>query len=181
MPSTGPLTGARASRSIQPVDTEHDPAEFSVQERYAPSSICFGCGPANRKGLRIRSFRHGEGLRTVFRPSLEHQAFRGVVNGGVIGTLVDCHGNWTAAIGLMDSSGTDVLPSTVTARFEVRLEKPTPYGQDIVLTSRPTHLVPDAGRVEVEVDVSVNGVLTARGLGLFVVVAEGHPAFHRWQ
>ena len=29
-------------------------SEPSVQERYAPQSICFGCGPANDKGLRIR-------------------------------------------------------------------------------------------------------------------------------
>ena len=33
--------------------------EPSLQEKYAPQSICFGCGPANDKGLRIRSILDG--------------------------------------------------------------------------------------------------------------------------
>ena len=60
----------------------------SVQEEHAPSSICFGCGPANEKGLRIRSFRSGGGLEMEFEPCEEHQAFPGMVNGGIIGTLL---------------------------------------------------------------------------------------------
>ena len=58
----------------------------SVQERHAPSSICFGCGPANQKGLRIRSFRAGGGLEMEFDPNDEHQAFPGMINGGNSGT-----------------------------------------------------------------------------------------------
>ena len=73
----------------------------SVQDLHAPNSICFGCGPANSEGLRIRSFRSENGLEMKFDPSLEHQAFPGMINGGIIGTLMDCHGNWTAAIALI--------------------------------------------------------------------------------
>ena len=62
--------------------------------RIAPSSICFGCGPANEKGLKIRSFRKGNGLTMEFDPEEHHQAFPGMVNGGIIGSLLDCHGNW---------------------------------------------------------------------------------------
>ena len=40
-------------------------------------------------------------------PEEHHQAFPGMINGGIIGTLLDCHGNWTAAIALMDKSGDD--------------------------------------------------------------------------
>ena len=77
--------------------------DMSVQEKYASSSICFGCGPANLKGLRIRSFRSEDGLIMEFDTLPEHQAFPGMVNGGIIGTLLDCHGNWAAAIAIMDS------------------------------------------------------------------------------
>ena len=35
---------------------------LSVQDEYAPKSICFGCGPANEKGLKIKSYRKEEGL-----------------------------------------------------------------------------------------------------------------------
>ena len=70
----------------------------SVQEKYAKNSICFGCGPSNDEGLRIRSFRSGNGLKMEFNPSEKHQAFPGMINGGIIGTLLDCHGNWIAVI-----------------------------------------------------------------------------------
>ena len=81
-----------------------------VQRQYAPNSICFGCGPANEKGLQIDSHRCSEGLELRFTPSDEHQAFPGMVNGGIIGSLLDCHGNWAAAIALMDQLGLDEPP-----------------------------------------------------------------------
>ena len=68
----------------------------SLQERYAPHARCFGCGPANTKGLRIRSFEQPDGHVVVdFTPELHHEAFENVLNGGIIGTVLDCHMNWT--------------------------------------------------------------------------------------
>ena len=63
--------------------------EMSMQEKFAPNSICFGCGPANEKGLKIKSYRNNEGLKMEFQTSEEHQAFPGIINGGIIGTLLD--------------------------------------------------------------------------------------------
>ena len=100
--------------------------DMSVQEKYASSSICFGCGPANLKGLRIRSFRSEDGLIMEFDTLPEHQAFPGMVNGGIIGTLLDCHGNWAAAIAIMDRDGLNEPPCTVTASYTVNLRRPTP-------------------------------------------------------
>ena len=102
--------------------------EPGVQRQYAPTSICFGCGPANEKGLQIDSHRCPEGLELRFTPSDEHQAFPGMVNGGIIGSLLDCHGNWAAAIALMDQSQLDEPPCTVTATYSVSLRRPTPAG-----------------------------------------------------
>jgi hypothetical protein len=39
----------------------------SLQERYAPSNACFGCGPANPQGLRIRSFEEGDAVVAHWR------------------------------------------------------------------------------------------------------------------
>ena len=36
-----------------------------LQEQYAPHNACFGCGPANEKGLRIRSFAEGDKLDVI--------------------------------------------------------------------------------------------------------------------
>ena len=52
----------------------------SVQEEYAPNSICFGCGPANTKGLQIKSYRTDDGLEMEFECDEKHQAFPGVIN-----------------------------------------------------------------------------------------------------
>ena len=98
--------------------------EQSVQERYAPQNICFGCGPANPKGLRIRSFlREGE-LLAEWKPEPHHQAFPGAVNGGIIGALMDCHSNWAAALHLMEAQKLDHLLSTVTAQYAIKLRRP---------------------------------------------------------
>jgi acyl-CoA thioesterase FadM len=93
---------------------------------------------------------------------------------------VDCHGNWTAAVSLMDLDGASTLTSTVTARFEVVLERPTPFGAELEVTSRVARLDNERRHVEVIVEVRASAKLTARGHGLFVEVEEGHPAYHRW-
>src|SRR5207247_7555394 len=87
----------------------------SVQELYAPQNRCFGCGPANDKGLRIRSFPEGDELVCEWRPQPYHQAFEGILNGGICGALLDCHSNWAATMHLMRRSGTDTPLCTVTA------------------------------------------------------------------
>ena len=150
----------------------------SLQERYAPHSTCFGCGPANGRGLRIRSFPEGDGLVTTWTPEPHHQAFEGTVNGGIIGSLFDCHCNWTAAWRLMRDSGGCELPSTVTAEFHVRFRRPTPSTQPLTLRSRVVDA--RANRATIEATLDSGGVVCATGGGVFIAVGPGHPAYHRW-
>ena len=74
--------------------------DTSLQERFAPENRCFGCGPANPRGLRLRSFPASDDPNAdvvmTWTPENYHEAFEGMLNGGIIGTLLDCHGNWTA-------------------------------------------------------------------------------------
>lgn len=152
--------------------------EHSVQRTYAPTSICFGCGPANPDGLQIDSHRIQGGLTMSFLPHEHHQAFPGMVNGGIIGTLLDCHGNWTAAIALMDAKGLTEPPCTVTASYTVKLRRPTPTDTELVINSNIVEVQED--RVSVELTLEAGGKVCATGTGLFVAVKEGHPAYHRW-
>jgi len=151
----------------------------SLQDRYAPKSICFGCGPANDKGLRIKSHVDPEtgDLVADFTPEPFHHAFPDMLNGGIIGALLDCHSNWAAAHHLMKAAGTDVLPCTVTADFHVKLRKPTPLGP-VRLLARVVKS--EADRASVEAELLAGGVVTARCTGTFVAVKEGHPAYFRW-
>jgi acyl-coenzyme A thioesterase PaaI-like protein len=82
-------------------------AELSLQQQYSPNSICFGCGPANEKGLRINSVPDGDEVVAEWHAEPHHQAFPGMLNGGIIGALLDCHSNWTAAYFLMKRDGKD--------------------------------------------------------------------------
>lgn len=152
-------------------------SEPSVQERYAPNNACFGCGVANPKGLRIRSFPRGDELVCDWTPEPHHQAFEGVVNGGILGTLLDCHSNWAATMCLMRAQGLDHPPCTVTADFHVKLRRPTPL---VPLTIIAKVLESSGDRATVEARVEAAGKITATCTGTFVAVGEGHPAYHRW-
>lgn len=150
----------------------------SLQEMYAPANRCFGCGPANEKGLRIRSFVEGDEVVARWEPESHHLAFEGVVNGGICGALLDCHSNWTAAWHLMARQKAAAPPCTVTADFHVTLRRPTPMGTPLTLRARVVESRDD--RAIVEAAIEANGKVTATCRGTFVAVKEGHPAFHRW-
>lgn len=151
---------------------------LSLQERYAAHTICFGCGPANERGLHVRSFPDGTDCVCEWTPAAHHEAFPGILNGGIIGTLMDCHSNWTAAYHLMQDAGRDQPPTTVTADFHVRLLKPTPSGSPVYLHARVAESSHD--RATIETTLSSGDTVTATCRGTFVAVRPGHPAYQRW-
>jgi acyl-coenzyme A thioesterase PaaI-like protein len=151
---------------------------LSLQQKYSPNSICFGCGPANTKGLRINSYPHGDGVVAEWRAEEHHQAFPGMLNGGIIGALLDCHSNWTAAYFLMVRDAKDKPDCTVTADFHVKLRRPTPT--DSVIRLRAKVVDSAADRATVEAELIANEKVCATCRGTFVAVEEGHPAYHRW-
>ena len=150
----------------------------SLQDTYGPTTICYGCGPANPDGLRIKSFVEGELVVADFDPLPAHQAFEGVVNGGIIGSLFDCHMNWTAAHAIMTANRLDYLPVTVTADFHVRLRRPTPFPATLHLKAWVASQ--DGNRAEIEAEMVADEKITATCTANFVAVEEGHPAYHRW-
>ena len=150
----------------------------SIQEHYAPKSICFGCGPANAKGLRIRSFPIENGAVAEFMPELHHPAFPNVISGGIIGTLLDCHSNWTAAFHIMKHRAEIEPPCTVTAEYAVKLRRPTPIGVSLKLVSKIEEI--DGDKAKVSAELWAKEILYATCSGIFVAVKPGHPAYHRW-
>ena len=159
-----------------------------LQEKYAPHSACFGCGPSNLKGLRIRSipaepeaqWAAGKQSPTFaeWTPSVEHEAFPGMLNGGITGALLDCHSNWTAAWHLMQVRREEVPPCTVTADFHVKLLRPTPTSGTLRVEAWVASQ--DGDSVQVESQLIAGGKVTAKCSGRFVAVKPGHPAYHRW-
>jgi acyl-coenzyme A thioesterase PaaI-like protein len=151
-------------------------SEQSLQVRYAPQNACFGCGAANEKGLRLQSFPRGDEVVAEFRPETWHEAFENILCGGIIGTLLDCHMNWTAAHHLMMRDGLDRTPVVLTASYRVEMRQPTPTGGPVALRARVTGS--KGRRVEVTCDLIAGGEVTAVGEGTFVAVRGDHPARH---
>ena len=99
--------------------------------------------PADREP---RGRRHGGELIADWQPLPHHAAFDGILNGGVIGTLLDCHSNWTAAIRLMHDRGLAGPPGCVTADYAIRLRRPTPIDRALRLRARPVEIGGRSGR-----------------------------------
>jgi uncharacterized protein (TIGR00369 family) len=152
----------------------------SLQERYAPGSACFGCGPANERGLHVRSFPSDDGEEVVceWRAEPHHEAFPGMLNGGIVGALLDCHSNWAAAYHLMRRAGADHPPCTVTSEYSVKLHRPTPSDAPLRLSARVVESTDTRAVVEATLTAGDKTCATCRGT--FVAVRPGHPAYHRW-
>ncbi|MGH8292793.1 MAG: PaaI family thioesterase, partial [Gammaproteobacteria bacterium] len=149
----------------------------ALQDIYAPASTCFGCGPSNPQGLHIKSFVHGDEVLAEWMPQPHHEAFPGVLNGGIIGTLLDCHCNWTAAWHLMRQAHADHPPCTVTAAYAITLKRPTPSNGPVQLRARVVESGTD--RALIEGELHAGGKICATCRGTFVAVEPGHPAYHR--
>lgn len=152
--------------------------DLCLQEQYAPDSACFGCGPANPKGLKIQSFPNGEEVLARFLPEKYQEAFPNILNGGIIGTLLDCHSNWAAAWHLMQKTKAPSPPCTVTADYAIKLLRPTPMDAEIQLRAFVIESTDSSAVVKAEL--LAGGKVCATCKGKFVAVKPGHPAFHRW-
>ena len=101
-----------------------------------------------------------------------------MLNGGIIGALLDCHSNWTATYHLMGRRGIDRPPTTVTLDYAVRFRRPTPSGRPVRLSARVVDSADD--RATVESTLTADDEVTATCRGTFVAVKPGHPAYNRW-
>lgn len=150
----------------------------SLQDQFAPKGRCFGCGPQNEKGLRIKSFIHDQEVTAEFMPQPHHEAFENVLNGGIIGTILDCHCNWAAAHFLMQYHLQESAPCTVTAEYTIKLLRPTPSHQKLQLVAKLEKI--DQDRAWIVGELRAGEKVTAICHGLFVAVKPDHPAYHRW-
>ena len=149
--------------------------ELALQDRYGADDVCFGCGPRNPRGLRIKSRLVGEEVVADWSPGPDIEAFPGIVNGGIIATLLDCHSWWTAAHRMMVAGALDRPPVMVTADLRVQYHQPTPSGQPVRITARIAETT--GRRAVVDAVLSSAGVTTATATSTFITVGPDHPAY----
>lgn len=137
---------------------------YCIQDNYPDQYChCYGCGKNNQYGLKIRSFWDGQKATARFRPDSWHIALPGYVYGGLIASLVDCHGIATASAAMAEADGHDQkqLMRYVTASLHVDYHRPTPMGETLTITG--TALKAEKSRVTVDVEIFARGKLRARG------------------
>jgi acyl-coenzyme A thioesterase PaaI-like protein len=141
-------------------------SEKAFQDYY-PDDVahCYGCGRLNEHGLQIKS--HWDGDETVARvvPRPYHTAIPGYVYGGLVASLIDCHGTGTAAAAAYRAEGramdTEPYFRFVTASLRVTYLKPTPLGPVLEVRGRVKEI--KGRKVVVEETVSADGVVVATG------------------
>jgi acyl-coenzyme A thioesterase PaaI-like protein len=128
-------------------------AELSIQEALYPTLTCFGCGHANPDGLHLRSYRRGDEVVARFTSSPAHDNGFGFLNGGVITTVLDCHG---AAVVMQEAAdrGWEAAPGApvpfITAGIDVRFLRPTPLAAEVDLVARAIQVTETEIIVEAE-------------------------------
>ena len=112
----------------------------AIQDFYpAEFAHCFGCGPANPNGLHLKSYLVGERTEARFTPaSMYSGGYPGNVYGGMIASLLDCHGTASAAAWAyrdqqreMGDDGTPIR--FVTASLKVDYKRPTPLNTELLI------------------------------------------------
>jgi acyl-coenzyme A thioesterase PaaI-like protein len=138
----------------------------AVQDHY-PEDVahCFGCGRLNRDGHQLKTVWEGEETISRFRPGPEHTAIPGYVYGGLLASLLDCHGTGTAALAALRREGrklqSGAAPRFVTASLQVDYLKPTPLGPELVVRGKVVDI--SDRKVVVEATLSAEGAVTVRG------------------
>ncbi|MFE8700467.1 PaaI family thioesterase [Cytobacillus sp. FJAT-54145] len=139
----------------------------AIQDDYPDDfAWCYGCGRLNKDGHHFRTGWDGEKTITIYTPKPEHIAIPGFVYGGLLASLIDCHGTGSAAIALHHKNGHEIgdeaqPPRFVTGSLNVSFQKPTPHGVPLKAIGTVHEIHPKKWKVEAEV--YANDVLVATG------------------
>lgn len=141
--------------------------EQPLQDRFFPEGRCYGCGPANDKGLQLKSLPVDERTtEATWTPKEYHLAFPGILNGGIIGTLLDCHSTIASWWAFFNTVAQDENFTALTAEYTIRLLRPTPVDQPLHLRAHVVDLTDR--KATIEGTLTADGETTATSSGIFI-------------
>jgi acyl-coenzyme A thioesterase PaaI-like protein len=148
---------------------------LAFQETYPDDvSHCYGCGRLNEAGLQLKSYWDGEETVARFTPRPEHTAIPGYVYGGLIASLIDCHGTGTASAAAYKAAGremgTDPPLRFVTGSLHVDFLRPTPLGPELEVRGKILEV--KEKKVVVEEKLIAEGQVCAVGKVVAVLMPE---------
>jgi acyl-coenzyme A thioesterase PaaI-like protein len=116
-----------------------------IQQHYNDTTaVCYGCGKHNAQGLHVQTHWNGTEGISHFKPQPYHTAFPGVVYGGLLASLIDCHSIGTAIAAMHDAEqqpyGSEPEITCVTGQLNITYLKPTPIDAELTLRARVKEL-----------------------------------------
>ena len=139
-------------------------------------SHCYGCGKSNPRGHHLKSY--WEGGETVARFTARPEFSGGVpghVFGGMVASLLDCHGTASAAAFAYREAGREMgdggdFMRFVTASLKVDYLHPTPIGVELEIRGRLGGI--EGRKVKVSLTLGAGGRVCATGEMLAVQFRE---------
>jgi len=115
----------------------------AIQDSYPDAfAHCFGCGRLNPQGHQLKSRLVGDEVVAEFTaPDKYTGGVPGKAYGGLVASLLDCHGTASAAGYAARADGVEIggskpLSRFVTASLKVDFKAPTPVGTPLLVRAR---------------------------------------------
>lgn len=136
---------------------------------------CYGCGRHNNNGHQIKTYWDGDETVTLYTPEDYHIAIPGFVYGGVLASIIDCHGTGSGSLAIAKERAINLsefnAPRCVTASLSVNYHKPTPIGTELEIRGYIKEI--KGKKVIVEAKLFAKGILTVSGEIIVIEVPEG--------
>lgn len=148
---------------------------IGVQDYYEENSAhCYGCGRLNKNGLQIKTRWDGEDTISTYSPKPEHTAIPGFVYGGLLASLIDCHGTGSAALAYAKEHNIELkefnAPRFVTGSLTVNYKKPTPIDGELQLRGKIRDI--KGRKVITEIELWANNEVCVTGEVLAVLIPD---------
>jgi len=142
---------------------------LAFQDQYPDDyAHCYGCGRLNPRGHHLKSYWDGEETVCRYTPDAQYTGgFPGFLYGGIIASLIDCHGAGTAAAAKAKEDGKPIS-RFVTASLKVDFLAPAPINTELEVRGKVAEI--DGRKVTVDLTLTAAGTLCAKGSVLYVQI-----------
>ncbi|GAB6190621.1 PaaI family thioesterase [Desulfocastanea catecholica] len=146
-------------------------SETAIQDLYREEyAHCYGCGRNNQHGLHLKSYWDGDECVCRHTPGPDYTGgVPGFLYGGMIASLIDCHGAATAAAAKAQESG-EPVGRFVTASLAVDFARPTPLGIELEIRGKVAEI--KGRKVTVNLQVLAGETLCATGRVIMVQIPD---------
>lgn len=148
---------------------------LAIQDFYAgPFAQCYGCGRLNKNGLQIKTRWEGNETVSRYKPKEYHTAIEGFVYGGLLASLIDCHGTASGSLAYAREHNIKLegfnAPRFVTGKLDVSYRKPTPLDVELEIRGKIAEI--KGRKVITNIELLANGTVCVTGQVIALLVPD---------